>query len=73
MPDGNFIVHGRLIVGLEAQDMSLEDAQGAGHVVTRCPRCGHRESTDTRWWMCSGSERRLSLGILSRRIRCLRQ
>jgi hypothetical protein len=71
MADGNFLVHGRLIVGREAEQMSLEDASRAGHVVTRCPRCAHRESTDVSWWTRSKSDRQMSLGILSRRLRCL--
>jgi hypothetical protein len=71
MADGSFIVHGRVITGLEANRMSLEDATGAGHVVTRCPRCRHRESTDVSWWMRSKTERGHSLDVLSRRLRCL--
>ena len=71
MADGNIIVHGRVITGLEAGDMSLEAASGAGHIVTRCPRCGHRESTDTAWWRRSKGDRESSLGVLSRRLRCM--
>jgi hypothetical protein len=71
MADGNIIIHGRVIAGLEASGMSLEDADGAGHVVTRCPHCDHRESTDTSWWRMSHWDRQASLGTLSRRLRCL--
>jgi len=71
MADGNLIVHGRLIIGAEAAAMSLSDAAGAGHVVSRCPRCSHRESADIRGWLASGYDRALPLSAFRRRLRCL--
>jgi hypothetical protein len=62
MADGNIIIHSRVIAGLEASGISLEDADGAGHVVTRCPGCRHRESTDTSWWRMSHIASRPALG-----------
>ena len=71
MADGNLIVHGRVIGGTEAGLMSLEQADSAGHVVSRCPRCGHRESTDASYWRRSAGDRQASLGTLSKRLRCI--
>ena len=68
--DGEFVVHGRIIAGPEADSLSLRDAMRAGHVVARC-RCSHRESVATEAWRGSGDDAGLSLGILSRRLRCI--
>lgn len=71
MADGNILVHGRLIVGAEAARMSLESAAGAGHVVSRCPRCSHRESADVSRWMASSYDRVLPLSAFRERLRCM--
>ncbi len=65
------VVHGRIIAAREADGLSLEAALGAGHVVSRCPACGHRESADTSWWVGSALDRWASLGVLRRRLRCI--
>lgn len=64
------IVHGRIIMTREADRLSLGDALSAGHVVSRCPGCGHRESADTSWWAGSARDRASSLGPLRQRLRC---
>ena len=71
MADGNFIVHGRVITGGEAAQMTLSNAVGAGHVVSRCSRCGHRESANVAYWKRSSFDCNLSLSTLSNRLRCL--
>ena len=71
MADGDIIVHGRVIQTAEASRLSLVDAEGAGHVVARCPHCGHRESANTAPWRGSRWDRTATLGTLSRRLRCL--
>ena len=71
MADGSLIVHGRVIGGVEAGSLSLEAAELAGHVVSRCPRCGHRESADVAYWRRSSGDRSTSLGTLSKRLRCM--
>lgn len=67
---GEVIIHGRIVAGREADELTLAAALGAGYVVSHCPVCGHRESTDLTWWERSAVDRRAPLGALSGRLRC---
>ena len=64
------IIHGRIVTGREAEKLTLATALAAGHVVSHCPTCGHRERTDTSWWERSEPERAYRLGVLRNRLRC---
>ncbi len=68
---GEVIIHGRIVAGRQADELTLATALGAGHVVSHCPACGHRESADVTWWERSAVDRAASLGALCGRLRCV--
>ena len=73
MADGSgTIIHGRIVGGPEAGQMTLAHALAAGHVVSRCSAgCGHVESVDTSEWEASRPTREASLRVLARHLRCM--
>lgn len=68
---GEIIIHGRIVARREADALTLATALSAGHVVSHCLACGHRESADTSWWERSAIDRSHRLEVLRDRLRCV--